>query len=62
MKNLWFPNETGSGAGEALRVWDGHVVKFGCDDYCTPINVIITLIIIIIIITLIITLKIKNKV
>ena len=24
----------------ALRVWDGHALKFGCDDCCTPINVI----------------------
>lgn len=23
-----------------VRVWDGYAVKFGCDDYCTPINVI----------------------
>ena len=26
--------------GHALRVWDGHAVKFGCDDCCTPIHVI----------------------
>ena len=28
------------GWGDALRVWDGHAIKFGCDDYCTAINVI----------------------
>ena len=28
------------GWGDALRVWDGNAVKFGCDDCCTPINVI----------------------
>ena len=27
--------------GDALRVWDGNAVKFGCDNCCTPINVII---------------------
>ena len=27
------------GRGDALRVWDGHAIKFGCDDCCTPINV-----------------------
>ena len=32
-KNLWFPNETGCGVGDALRIWDGNAVKFGCD-YC----------------------------
>ena len=41
LKNLWSPNETGWRGGEdALRVWDGNAVKFGCDDCCTPINVI----------------------
>ena len=28
------------GQGDAQRVWDGNAVKFGCDDCCTPINVI----------------------
>ena len=28
------------GWGNALSVWDGHAVKFGCDDHCTAINVI----------------------
>ena len=23
-----------------LGVWDGNVVKLGCDDFCTTINVI----------------------
>ena len=27
------------GWGDALRVWDGNAVKFGCDDRCTTINV-----------------------
>ena len=41
LKNLWFPKERGWGGwGEALEVWDGHAVKLGCDDCCTPINVI----------------------
>ena len=40
LKNVRFPNETGWGWREVLRVWDGNAVKFGCDDCCTPINVI----------------------
>ena len=28
------------GWGNALRVWDGNAIKFGCDDGCTTINVI----------------------
>ena len=32
-------DNVGGGRG-TLRVWDGHAMKFGCDDYCTPINVI----------------------
>ena len=28
------------GWGDALRVSDGNAVKFGCDDCCTPRNVI----------------------
>ena len=28
------------GWGNALRVWDGNAIKFGCDDCCTAINVI----------------------
>ena len=39
-EKLWFPNETGWGVGDALRVWDGNAMKFGCDDCCTPIHVI----------------------
>ena len=27
-------------AGDALGVWDGNAIKFGCDDHCTTINVI----------------------
>ena len=37
---LWFSNETGWGWGDALRVWDGNAIKYGCDDCCAPINVI----------------------
>ena len=40
LKNLQFPNETGQGEGDALRVWDGNAIKFGCYDHCTTINVI----------------------
>ena len=40
LKNLWFPNETGWGVGDALGVWDGNAIKFGFDDHCTTINVI----------------------
>ena len=25
---------------DALVVWDGNAIKFGCDDHCTTINVI----------------------
>ena len=25
---------------DALRVWGGHAIKFGCDNCCTPVNVI----------------------
>ena len=28
------------GWGDAMKVWDGNAVKFGCDDCCIPINVI----------------------
>ena len=40
LKNLWFPNETGWAVGDGLGVWDGNAIKLGCDDHCTPINVI----------------------
>ena len=26
------------GGGDALRIWDRNVIKFGCDDCCTTIN------------------------
>ena len=29
LKNLWFPNETGCGVGDALGVWDGNAIKLG---------------------------------
>ena len=28
------------GWGDALKIWDGNAVKFGCDNRCTTINVI----------------------
>ena len=34
MKQFW------GGWEDALGVWDGNAVKFGCDDHCTTINVI----------------------
>ena len=40
LKNLWFPNETGWEWRDALVVWDGNDIKFGCDDCCATINVI----------------------
>jgi len=27
-----------AGWGDALRVWDGNAIKFGCDDGCTTKN------------------------
>ena len=40
LKNLWFPNETGWGVGDALMVWDGNALKLGYDDCCTTINIV----------------------
>ena len=41
LKNLWFHNETACRVwGDALGVWDGKAIKFGCDNHCTTINVI----------------------
>ena len=28
------------GWGDALGLWDGNTMKFGCEDHCTTINVI----------------------
>ena len=28
------------GGKDGLGVWDGNVIKLGCDDHCTTINVI----------------------
>ena len=39
-KNLWFPNETVVGWGDAPGVWDGNATKFNYDDCGTTINVI----------------------
>ena len=35
-----FQMRRGAGGWNALRVWDGNAVKFGCDDRCTTINAI----------------------
>ena len=40
LKNLWLPKETGCGRRDGLGVWDGNVLKSGCDDGCTTINII----------------------
>ena len=40
LKNLWLQMRQVGGWGDALRVWDGNAIKLGCDDCCTPINVI----------------------
>ena len=40
LKNLWFPKETGYGGRGGLEFWDGNVLKLGCDDGCTTINII----------------------
>ena len=32
--------EKGWGERDGLAVWDGNVVKLGCDDSCTAINII----------------------
>ena len=40
MENLWLPKETGLfGGGDGLGVWEGNVVKLGCDDGYTTINI-----------------------
>ena len=38
LKNLWLPKKTGCGGRDEPGVWDGNVVKLGCDDGCTTIN------------------------
>ena len=41
LKNLWFPNETGYGGW--VMCWGfgmEMLLKLGCDDCCTTINVI----------------------
>ena len=42
LKILWLPKETDCGGRDELGVWDGNVLKFGCDDSCTNgcINII----------------------
>ena len=40
-KTYMLPKETCQGAGkDGLRVCDGKVLKLGCDDGCTTINII----------------------
>ena len=39
-KTYGFQMRQVGGWGNALSVWDGNAVKFGCDDCFTPINVI----------------------
>ena len=39
-KYFFFLNETGWGWKDALRVWDGNAIKFGCDECCKTINII----------------------
>ena len=36
-RNFWLPKGTG-GVWGCLGVWDGNVLKLGCDDSCTTIN------------------------
>ena len=41
MKNLWLPKETGwEREGLVGGVWGGNVVKLGCDDGCTTVNIL----------------------
>ena len=40
LKNLWLPKEKGCGGRDELGVWDGNVVKLGCDDGCITIKII----------------------
>ena len=39
-KTYGFQMRQVGGREDALHVWNGKAVKFGCDDCCTPINVI----------------------
>ena len=39
-KTYGFQMRQVGGWEDALKVWDGNAEKFGCDDFCTPINVI----------------------
>ena len=40
LKNLWSPEETVLGVGDALWLWDGNPIKLDCDDHCTTKYVI----------------------
>ena len=40
LKNVLFLKETGWEMGDRLGVWDGIVIKLGCDDHCTTLNVV----------------------
>ena len=39
-KTYGFQMRQDGGGRDALRVWDGNAIKFGCDNCYTPINVI----------------------
>ena len=40
LKSLWLPKETVLGRRDGLWVWDGNVLKLGCDDSGLTINII----------------------
>ena len=43
LKNFWLPKGNRSGwwgERDALGAWDGNIVKLGCDNGCTTVNVV----------------------
>ena len=40
LKNLWLPKGTGWWGRDGLGLWDGNVIKLGCEDGCIPIHLI----------------------
>ena len=40
LKTYGFHMRQVGGWGDALGVWDGNAIKFGCDECYTPINII----------------------
>ena len=40
LKNLWLTKEICCTGKDGLGVWDGNIVKLGCYDGCTVINII----------------------